>query len=365
MKTVCELNMCTGCGLCADICPKQAIKIEDSILYLNAVIGENCIECSLCTKKCPQINDVKRNGYNFMMEGYASDESIRKIGSSGGIATSVIKAFLENGGAVCSCKFHKGEFGFTMIEDPQYYDIFKGSKYVKSNPQGIYKQISKKLNEQKKVLMIGLPCQIAAARSYIGEHENFYTIDLICHGTPSVNLLKIYAKENNIYYESLKEIAFRDGIDYGLSFDKKRIFPSRVCDNYLLSFLCGIDYTESCYSCKYANINRTGDLTLGDSWGSELPEVEKCKGISLVLCQNEKGMELLSMSNINLGKVNEEKSISQQDQLRKPVERNKNYNKFRSVFKGDNFNESVKKVLAYKCFKQRLKKVIINIRKGK
>lgn len=364
MKTVCELNMCTGCGLCEEICPKKTITIKDESMFLNAVIGDDCIKCELCTKKCPQLNDVERKHYLYMRDGWANDKNIRKKSSSGGIATAVIKAFLENSGSVCSCTFKNGNFVFSMTENTDEYDIFQGSKYVKSSPYGIYKQIKKKLYSGKKVLMVGLPCQIAAAKSYIGEKnsESFYTIDLICHGTPSVNLLKRYIKEKNINFDNLKEIAFRTSTDYGMSFNGKRINPPGVRDNYLLSFLCSINFTENCYNCKYADINRVGDLTLGDSWETELPEKEKHKGVSLVLCQTEKGKELLSMADVKIRKTDEVKAISGQAQLKSPVAKGKKYEKFRSVYKGNNFNESVIKVLAYKCFKQRIKKIIMKVR---
>jgi len=39
---------------------------------------------------------------------------------------------------------------------------FVGSKYVKSNPKTIYIDIERKLQEGKKVLFVGLPCQVAA-----------------------------------------------------------------------------------------------------------------------------------------------------------------------------------------------------------
>ena len=41
---------CTGCGLCVDICPVKAIKVENA----KAVIDDNCVECSACLSQCPQ-----------------------------------------------------------------------------------------------------------------------------------------------------------------------------------------------------------------------------------------------------------------------------------------------------------------------
>ena len=41
---------CNGCGTCIDICPMEAIKIENG----KAVISEECTECGACVNQCPR-----------------------------------------------------------------------------------------------------------------------------------------------------------------------------------------------------------------------------------------------------------------------------------------------------------------------
>ena len=41
-------------------------------------------------------------------------------------------------------------------------------------------------------------------------------------------------------------------------------------------------YTANCYLCVYANIKRISDITLNDSWGTELSSDEWNKGIELL-----------------------------------------------------------------------------------
>ncbi len=43
-----DLQKCTDCGLCAQVCPMQAISRED----VSAVLG-TCIKCQACVQKCP------------------------------------------------------------------------------------------------------------------------------------------------------------------------------------------------------------------------------------------------------------------------------------------------------------------------
>ena len=88
-------------------------------------------------------------------------------------------SFLKNGGIVCSCTFSFGKFEFDFAETEDEVCKFTGSKYVKSNPEGVYKKILEKLKLGRKVLFVGLPCQVSAVRHYTKNHQNLYTADLI------------------------------------------------------------------------------------------------------------------------------------------------------------------------------------------
>ena len=184
---------------------------------------------------------------------------------------------------------------------------FVGSKYIKSNPKGIYKEISKKLKNGEKVLFIGLPCQVAALKKYIKD-DKLYTVDLICHGTPSPLVLEAFLKDYGLKLNEMKDISFRNKMKFGLKYNLKEFHSDIISDNYLYTFLNSTTYTENCYSCKYARLERVGDVTLGDSWGSTQSEEEKMKGISLVLCQSDKGKHLLSQANLQLLETDLKKS---------------------------------------------------------
>ena len=54
----CSKEDCTGCGGCAFVCPKQAIKMEktkDGFIYPK-IEKELCIGCGVCNKVCPVLN---------------------------------------------------------------------------------------------------------------------------------------------------------------------------------------------------------------------------------------------------------------------------------------------------------------------
>lgn len=43
-------DRCTGCGTCLDVCPTEAMRIEEG----RAVITEECIDCGACPRVCPE-----------------------------------------------------------------------------------------------------------------------------------------------------------------------------------------------------------------------------------------------------------------------------------------------------------------------
>ena len=56
-----------------------------------------------------------------------------------------MKYFVENGGYVATCLFRQGEFVFEITNKLEELINFSGSKYVKSNPLGIYAKVIEKL----------------------------------------------------------------------------------------------------------------------------------------------------------------------------------------------------------------------------
>jgi NAD-dependent dihydropyrimidine dehydrogenase PreA subunit len=44
-----NVDECVGCGACADVCPQEAIAVDDV-----AVVNEaECVDCGACADECP------------------------------------------------------------------------------------------------------------------------------------------------------------------------------------------------------------------------------------------------------------------------------------------------------------------------
>lgn len=49
-KALVDSSVCTGCGICVDVCPVQAIEMVDDIAKVNP---EKCTGTGTCVEACP------------------------------------------------------------------------------------------------------------------------------------------------------------------------------------------------------------------------------------------------------------------------------------------------------------------------
>ena len=361
MKMVCKTNKCVGCRACEELCTRNAITIEDQVKYMNAVIDETrCIDCKICDKVCQVNHPLEKKSQVAWFQGWSKDDEIREKSSSGGLAAEISRKVVNEGGIVCSCKFENGQFIFKFVECVDELKDFAGSKYVKSNPTGVYKGIRKYLNNGRTVLFIGLPCQCAAVKKATVQitKGQLYTVDLICHGTPSSKILETFMQQYGCSLKQVQSIRFRDKENFFQEQNETHIVTSGTMDCYSIAFLNGLIYTENCYECVYADSKRITDLTIGDSWGTELSGSER--GISLILCNTERGKELVERTGIYMANVNIEKAKAFNPQLREPtVMPTKRAMFFNGYENGKKFNSLVMKCCTQKWFRQFVKRQLI------
>jgi Fe-S-cluster-containing hydrogenase component 2 len=46
-----DLEKCTGCGTCKEVCPVEAIEINDDKAKVDE---EECVDCGTCVEECPE-----------------------------------------------------------------------------------------------------------------------------------------------------------------------------------------------------------------------------------------------------------------------------------------------------------------------
>ena len=102
MITITYKYNCCGCSACAQRCPKQCITMQmdnEGFLYPQ-IDTSKCIDCHLCEKVCPVINQDKTRIPLNIYAAKNPDDEIRRLSSSGGIFTLLAKQTIKDGGVV-------------------------------------------------------------------------------------------------------------------------------------------------------------------------------------------------------------------------------------------------------------------------
>lgn len=362
---------CTGCAACVYVCPKNCIsmKADKEGFYYPIIDSEKCINCSMCLKHCPANNEYDLNGEIDVYAATSKERETEKS-SSGGVFYHVARYVInELNGYVCGAVL-EDDLNLHHVVDNRMESVRKmqGSKYIQSNiSQFCYNEIKTLLNQGKVVLFSGTPCQCAGMKSVLGEHENFYMMDLICHGTPSnLEFIKYIQKTYN--NTEKKDFAFRvknenekSTFCYSFREEKvKRVIPSYK-DPFYEAFLNGYNYRESCYNCKYANEKRIGDISIGDcaNWRAYSMPIDKV--LSTVVINSKKGEDLWNKVSIEMDYVNADYKKEQllNHQLREPVKRPEQRNSFYSDLDILSFKSLQKKYCYSRSFKDKISHFIL------
>lgn len=303
---------CYGCYACKEICPTNAIIMEeDSEGFRYPVVDEEkCIDCGACSKACIRKSSHKieyTEQYPKVYSVMNKQEEVRMKSSSGAIFPELARyVILEKKGYVVGVKYDKDMKVVSSIADNmEDVKAFYGSKYVKSDFDGIFPQIRELLKDNKTVLYSGLPCECAALRSYLKkDYENLYISEILCHAAPSPKIFEQYLDYLRKKYKSrVVNLTFRNKntgwlihkCSMVIEFENgKNLSVNSRKNNYFRAFLNDYISRPSCSSCEFTYKNRVGDLTLGDFWGIKDidPSMFDDKGVSLITINDDKGSKI-------------------------------------------------------------------------
>jgi len=309
MINISDKKNCNGCCACFDICPVNAIKMvtDPEGFWYPEVDFEKCTRCTKCINVCPEINYPKiKNRDNIEPACFVVNNKnleVRKDSTSGGVFSAFADYFYEINGSVSGAVYND-DFSVRHIVSQDSNDLknLRSSKYLQSDLSGIYKEISKKLNDDKNVLVCGCPCQMAALRLFLGkDYDNLLICDFICKGINSPKIFRKHLdsleKEFNSDIEYIKakskEFGWRS-LTLKVEFKNKKIYyGDGHYDNFMRGYLSsGYFCRPSCYECNFKTLPRYADITLGDFWGVEKisPDLDDNLGTSAVICNTLKGL---------------------------------------------------------------------------
>lgn len=343
MINIAVKSKCTGCSACVQKCPKQCISLEEDsegFRYPKVKLSV-CIDCGLCEKVCPVLQQDKPRNPEIVYAAKNSNLSTRLASSSGGIFALLAETILRQNGVVFGARFDK-EWNVIhdYTESLNGLSVYLGSKYVQSKIGNTYKQAELFLKEGRKVLFSGTPCQIVGLKKYLRkDYDTLLTVDFVCHGVPSPMIWRDYLNEkirplgvdgrNMVSQLSLKDLPVITGISFrdkrygwkkfGFSVraksaskadknlvsqsvevtDKTLLYEPHKANLYMKGFLKNLYLRPSCYACP-AKCGKSGaDYTLADFWGAStyVGDFDDDKGLSAVLVyKNKVNIESLDMA---------------------------------------------------------------------
>ena len=339
---------CCGCNACGDICPKQAISFvtDEEGFWYPQIDKSKCVDCGLCEKVCPMLHVDELRERNTAQpvcyEGQHKNIEVVFASTSGGMFTALADAAYRKkgyvGGAVHNEDFSVSQF---ISNDRQDLQRLRRSKDLQSNSEGFFQAVRKAVQTGEQVLVCGVPCQMAALRSFLQkDYENLVIVDLICLG---VNSPKVWRKYLD-YIEKKhgakiidtenknKEYGWRNLTQKFLLENGEEIFDT--CDNSLFTkgFIGSRLYCRpSCYACKFKGFPRLADITIGDYWGKEKHSdmQDDNLGTSVILVNTSKGETYFEQvkKRIHCNEIPLEWIVQGNPALVKPITPNTNINR--------------------------------------
>ena len=302
---------CIGCEICRCVCPVGAITMEydrEGFRYPKIDLSV-CIGCNRCESACPvfsrgQMQSFKMKGSAKFYCGHFSDSRDTLKSSSGGFATALARNFIMQGGVVFGVTF-ASDFTyvyFEVAEAAEDLEKFRGSKYFQTRKEDVFNKIEKYLDKKRKVLFIGLPCDVGAVKFYFLKHpakDRLFTCELICHGVTSEKILQDYLSYFQSENDTITDFAVRRKdkawapyficTSYGSG--KKELLPYDTSD-FKLAFFNML--RSSCYHCRFKGNESVADISAGDYWGiSEEDKAFQREGVSLIIIRNESMLSVI------------------------------------------------------------------------
>ena len=224
---------------------------------------------------------------------------------SGGAFSVIAEYFLKKGAVIYATGFDdKLNVEYMRITSESDLRKVKGSKYVRTNLNDTYNNVLADLDETREVLFIGSACYVAGLKKVVERHLNadlLYTVDFICHGTPSHQVYKDYLqfiekkrKKKVVAFDFRYKDVVRGGWKKHVEKIKYKDGTTEVTRIYTDLFYSNLILRPCCGNCQYASTERIADFTIGDYWGVEkhFPEFFDNAGVSLVFVNTPRAKKI-------------------------------------------------------------------------
>ena len=330
--------VCTQCGVCAAMCPQNALTMKPSGLGYRypELEAERCTSCGICTAVCPgprltadadrsrpTDSDQIYGPIESLGLGWAADGELRRSASSGGLVTALLMSMLKAGtvrGAVVTDLGAEGCMPRTRLaRTPEEILEARGSKYmITSLDDAIREMIG---GEQGPFAVVGMPCQIRGLRGAM-QHSNelgssiSLRVSLFCGGTKDYRYRSLLVNKMGLDGSDLVQFAFRGGGWPGEMSGQDgagRVGTLTGYDRQLGRIWAGARLTPPrCLLCDDP-LGAAADIAVGDPW--RIDDDRDGPGRSLFLARTRVGARAIDRAHES-GAIGVDESIAQSDVIR-------------------------------------------------
>ena len=306
------IRECTSCQICAALCTHNAISIilnKDG--FYRPIIDSNlCTECGLCTRFCYKFDENIKLTTKEQLDktpfyaAWSNNDELVKNTTSGGIGDLLACQLQKMGYKVVGCVYNeekiRAEHRIATTETELI--LFRGSKYIQSYTFDVLKTIVANCREEKYAIF-GTPCQIYALNKWVtkkGIRDNFFFVDLYCHGCPSLHIWIKYQQyiKNKLHVNKFDQVIFRSKVrGWGMFYvvvvvvDGRPVFKSTPKeDGFYELFFSDQLLNDACNRCVLRRTHEYTDIRLGDFWGKKF--LNNQRGVSAVSIVSERGVRL-------------------------------------------------------------------------
>ncbi len=276
-------QVCTFCGACVSICPRDAIAVGEEKVYLQ---GE-CTSCGLCYRFCPgremdfealsrthlgsPSRDPLLGYYRFLGVGQAISDEIRQRGASGGMVTALLTYLLEK-------ERIKGVVAVTMSAVRPWQcqgSLLTTLEEVKGASQSKYSLVSldallgKARKEAGPFAVVGLPCHVHGLRRLqrLGSFREKFpvVIGLFCGFNLRPVATEYLIHKLGFEKEEVAHLEYRGGDWPGGFLVLGREGRQALIPKDLYNYVNLMYVPRRCLTCPDLT-NELADISVGDTW---------------------------------------------------------------------------------------------------
>ena len=330
ISKIVDNNLCIGCGVCAGVCPSEALKMiwQENGNLAPIKIEECPPKCGLCLRVCP-FNDQSHNesvlaanrfeaipgiehdeavGYYLSTYvGYSATADHRLRGSSGGMCTWMLEMLLDTGQVDAVACVGRGDtcdqlFACQVFEDIEDVRAAASSRYYPVDIADVVRQLQVS-GPDKRYAIVGLPCTLKALRLAMIDLPRLrervtFLLGLVCGHLPNRYYTEYVARLSGVMPDQLGTVDYRLKKGNRAGNYQLQAKAQEGAEGQLIPFFGRVSraWGEGYFqynACNYCDdvFAETADAVFMDAW---LPEYESDpQGYSLIIVRHPILLEVL------------------------------------------------------------------------